>query len=35
LYGKKETDLAKAQFAKLKELFPESLAAKAPQPKID
>ena len=34
-YGKKENELAKAQFAKLKELFPESAAAKATQPQID
>ena len=34
-YGKKENELAKAQFVKLKELYPESPAAKATQPQID
>ena len=34
-YGKKENELAKAKFAKLKELFPESTAAKATQPTIE
>ena len=34
-FGKKENELAKAQFTKLKELFPEGAAAKATQPTIE
>lgn len=34
-YGKEENDLAKEQFDLLKERYPESKAAKAPQPQID